>query len=223
MDAPMFPVEAFIFDLDDTIVETEQLNVDLIGAYFREQWRITLDSEDAEIVFGRAWPDIFEFLIRKYSITATPDSIQQGFLKKKEQCLKTSVLRVARGLDKVLGLPQRKVIVTGSGRAETFMILDNAGLSGRFDAVFSVDEYKNGKPMPDGFIMALEYLSVDPGRVVGFEDARAGIEAAVSAGIVPVFIREFARHDVSALARLSFDDFKHFFDYFTAPGDRSRG
>ena len=91
----MFPVEAFIFDLDDTIVETEQLNVDLIGAYFREQWHIGSTVKTRRSSSGGAWPDIFEFLIRKYSITATPDEHPARF-SKEERAMPEDV-RPARG------------------------------------------------------------------------------------------------------------------------------
>ncbi len=59
-------IKGFIFDLDDTIVETEQLNVELISDYFQKKWKIRLDLTDKERVFGHSWQHIYHFIINKY-------------------------------------------------------------------------------------------------------------------------------------------------------------
>jgi mannitol-1-/sugar-/sorbitol-6-phosphatase len=46
-----------------------------------------------------------------------------------------------------------------------------------------VDEIRNGKPHPEGFLQAAERLGVAPKECLVFEDTRPGIEAGVSAGM----------------------------------------
>ena len=49
--------------------------------------------------------------------------------------------------------------------------------------IVPVDEIRNGKPHPEGFLQAAERLGVAPKDCLVFEDTRPGIEAGVSAGM----------------------------------------
>jgi beta-phosphoglucomutase len=203
-------IEGFIFDLDDTIVESEKINIRLINDYFQFTLKIHLDKEDQQIVFGHSWRDIYQILIKKYKLNIMIDDIQEGVLRRKKRFLGKNVLRLATGIRKVLDLPPKKVIVSGSGRGEIEMVLENVNLKDTFDAIFSVDDYIVGKPMPDGYLMALEYLKLDPQKVLGFEDSRSGIQSAQRAGIAAIFIREFANTNCASLADSSFENFEEF-------------
>lgn len=203
-------IEGFIFDLDDTIVESEKVNIRLINDYFQFMWKINLDKEDQQIVFGYSWRDIYHILIKKYKLGTTIDDIQVEVLRRKKRFLKKNILRLATGIRKVLDLPPQKVIVSGSGRSEIEMVLKNVNLKNTFDAIFSVDDYKVGKPMPNGYLMALEYLKLGPQKVLGFEDSSSGIQAVKRAGIAAIFIREFANRNCAFLADSSFGTFEEF-------------
>jgi mannitol-1-/sugar-/sorbitol-6-phosphatase len=48
-------------------------------------------------------------------------------------------------------------------------------------AIVPIDEIRNGKPHPEGFLQAAERLGVAPKECVIFEDTRPGIDAGVSA------------------------------------------
>jgi len=207
-------IKGFIFDLDDTIVESEQLNVDLISEYFHGTCHIDLDDEDKNVVFGHPWQHIYDFIITKYNLPISIDDVQSGVVKRKKEYLKNHKLKVATGIDLVLGLAVRNVIVSGSGKEEIKIMLENVHLSLYFEHIISADDYEMGKPEPDGFIMALDYLGLAHDEVLAFEDSKSGIEAAKKAGLPTVFIKEFAQEDYSGMSDLSFDHFKSFYDYF---------
>ena len=207
-------IKAFIFDLDDTLVESEWLNIQLITEYFADTWRIPLDEEDQNIVYGYSWQHIYSFLINKYSISTTADLVQEGVMAKKRQYLSCNRLKVASGLDKVLALPVRKVIVSGSGKEEIRVMLQNVALHDYFEAHFSVDDYVKGKPAPDGFLMAMSYLGVKPEEALVFEDSKSGLTAAREAGVTSIFMKEFAGTDHAAQADYSFNDFSSFHQDF---------
>jgi len=65
-----------------------------------------------------------------------------------------------------------------------------------------VDEIRNGKPHPEGYLQAAERLGVAPGACVVFEDTRPGIEAGLNAGmqvvaLVTTFPADILRHDLA--------------------------
>ena len=49
--------------------------------------------------------------------------------------------------------------------------------------IVPVDEISNGKPHPEGFLVAAERLAIAPKECLVFEDTRPGIEAGVTAGM----------------------------------------
>jgi beta-phosphoglucomutase-like phosphatase (HAD superfamily) len=52
-----------------------------------------------------------------------------------------------------------------------------------FQAVVCGDDVTNGKPAPDVFLLAAEKLGLSAGDCIVIEDAHAGIEAALRAGM----------------------------------------
>ncbi|MCX6260667.1 MAG: HAD family phosphatase [Bacteroidia bacterium] len=207
-------VEGFIFDLDDTIVKTESLNVQLIENYFKKQWGFNLDEFDKKYVYGHSWQQIYSFLINKYKIKIQIYVVQKSITNMKREFLKNNKIIVATGLDKVLNLPQQKAIVSGSGREEVEMILEYTGMSNQFRIICSVDDYKNGKPKPDGFLMALRLMNLSSKNVLAFEDSMPGIKAAKNANIRTVFMREFVNKNYSYMADYSFKTFNEFYSFF---------
>ena len=205
-------IKGLIFDMDDTIVETEKHNTILIAEHFKNLFNLVLDDEDSTYVFGHSWQDIFDFLINKYNLNMDKFEIQKKFLLYKQEFLQNHKLRTATGVEKILRLPIPKVVVSGSGKDEISMVLDNIGFSSYFDKTFSVDEYKVGKPAPDGFLLALQYLDIPKENALIFEDSRSGLIAGKAAGIFTAFISEFVDDDWSEYADVTFSSFDCFYE-----------
>lgn len=66
--------------------------------------------------------------------------------------------------------------------------------------IVTVEETRNGKPHPEGYLLAAERLGVVPNECLVFEDTRPGIEAGVNAGmqvvgLLTTFSAQSLRHD----------------------------
>jgi HAD superfamily hydrolase (TIGR01509 family) len=79
-------------------------------------------------------------------------------------------------------------VASGGSRVVVEKTLQMVGISDWFDEVVSSDEVENGKPAPDIFLEAASRLGVAPGDCVVFEDGRAGIAAALAAGMEVVTV-----------------------------------
>ena len=77
------------------------------------------------------------------------------------------------------------LVVSGAAREEIVPVLDAAGLLTLFAAIVSCDDVIDGKPSPEGYLMALALLGdgIAAPDVIAFEDTEAGIAAAKSAGM----------------------------------------
>jgi beta-phosphoglucomutase len=96
----------------------------------------------------------------------------------------------------------------GSASRNTPLILERLGIDKLFDAIADGNIVKKAKPDPEVFVTAAEMLGVRSGECVVFEDAVAGVEAAIKAGMICVGIgsekvlRE-AHYVVSGLDRMN--------------------
>jgi HAD superfamily hydrolase (TIGR01509 family) len=77
-------------------------------------------------------------------------------------------------------------VVSGSTRDSVVGSLSVLGLLDKFDTIVSAEDYKHGKPAPDGYLLAAERLGVAPADCLVFEDTEMGIEAANAAGMASV-------------------------------------
>lgn len=68
------------------------------------------------------------------------------------------------------------------------LILERLGISALFDVVVDGNKVNNAKPDPEVFLRVAEELGIPPASCVVFEDAEAGIEAALRAGMGAVGI-----------------------------------
>lgn len=57
-----------------------------------------------------------------------------------------------------------------------------------FPVIVTAEDYKNGKPAPDPFLLAAEKMGVPPSECLVFEDSPTGIVAAEAAGMAHVLV-----------------------------------
>jgi beta-phosphoglucomutase len=76
----------------------------------------------------------------------------------------------------------------GSASKNTPLILERVGIMSLFDVVIDGAKVKQAKPNPEVFLRAARELDIPPASCIVFEDAEAGIEAALRAGMGAVGI-----------------------------------
>lgn len=81
-------------------------------------------------------------------------------------------------------------VVSGSRRASVIGSLTALNLLDKFDVLVCAEDYKHGKPAPDGFLLAAQKLGVPPEHCLVFEDTDLGIQAATAAGMKSVLVAQ---------------------------------
>ena len=81
-------------------------------------------------------------------------------------------------------------VVSGSRRNSVVGSLTALGLLDKFDILVCAEDYKHGKPAPDGFLLAAQKLGVAPEHCLVFEDTDLGIQAATAAGMKSVLVAQ---------------------------------
>jgi beta-phosphoglucomutase len=180
---------ACIFDLDGVLVDTARYHF-LAWKRLSDKLGIQFTQEDNERLKGVSRMASLEIILEignrnidenlkieyatlknnwyvEYISRMTPDEILPG-------CLEFIRELRAAGI----------CVAIGSASKNTPMILERVGIKQLFDAVADGNIVSKAKPDPEVFIKAAEMIGVKPGNCVVFEDAVAGVRAALNAGMM---------------------------------------
>lgn len=181
------PIQALIFDMDGVITDTVELHYRAWERLAAEEG-LTLDRALNNRLRGLTRPDSLR-LILEASARSVPPEVAQAWMERKNAYFHALLqqLTPADVLPGVVALIQEArehgyKIGLGSASRNVQAVLHRLALPHLFDVIgdgYSVVRYK---PAPDLFVWVAGGLGVSPAHCVVFEDAQAGIEAALAAG-----------------------------------------
>lgn len=207
-------IEAYIFDMDGTLIDSEVLWVDAVAELLRNEGVALTPEEALALVYGKSWNDIHAEATARYPgldmdlarMTAAVGPIFQRLRACRDIRIPGSIALLRR-----LARDHPVCIVSGSSARDVEEGIALMGVGDLLAFHLAAEHYPHGKPDPTCFLMAAERLGVDPGRCVVFEDSTVGIRAAKGAGMRCVAIArpDRPRQDVSQ-ADLALDDLGRF-------------
>jgi beta-phosphoglucomutase len=184
-------IRAFLFDLDGVITDTAE--------YHYLGWQKLADEEG--IPFSRGESDAMRGLSRYDSLrvllkgreidekTAQAWMVRKNnyYLSMLERLTPDSLLPgVFRLLTEARDSGIRTAVASASRNAH--LVLERLGILQLFDAIGDGHSVVNPKPAPDLFLWTAGRVNCNPRQSVVFEDARAGIDAALAGGFWTVGI-----------------------------------
>lgn len=181
-------IGACIFDLDGVIVDTAKYHF-MAWKRLTDQLGITFTEEDNERLKGVSRMASLEIILEIGNLK--PDErfkLEYATLKNSwyvEYISKMTPSEILPGCIRFIKEVRDVNIRTavGSASKNTPMILDRVGIRDLFDAVADGNNVSKAKPDPEVFLKAAEMIGVKPEACVVFEDAVAGIQAAINAGM----------------------------------------
>lgn len=185
-------IKGLIFDLDGVLLSTDHYHylawresADALGIDFTEadnaQLRGVSRMESLEIIL-RKKPSLTLSEEEKTAISTQKNERYREYL---QQLTPASVTDEVR--ETLLTLRQRGyLLAVGSSSKNTRFILSQTELTDYFDAIADGNDIKNSKPDPEVFLTAADCLHLAPEVCAVIEDAEAGLEAAVRAGMLPI-------------------------------------
>lgn len=86
-------------------------------------------------------------------------------------------------------------MAVGSASKNAVAILTLTEIKDYFQVIIDGNQISKGKPDPEVFLLAAKTLQLSPALCVVFEDAEAGIEAALAAGMYAVGVGDLEKAD----------------------------
>ncbi|WP_068614332.1 beta-phosphoglucomutase [Paenibacillus tuaregi] len=177
-----------IFDLDGVIVDTAKYHY-LAWRSLAEELGFEFTEEDNERLKGVSRMESLNILLEIGRIDA-PDEERERMAASKNERYVEFISR----LDESELLPGVRAYLTdlrskgvkialGSASKNAEFILSKLNIRGLFDAVVDGNQVVNAKPDPEVFLIACRKLGLEPAECVVFEDAAAGVQAAIAAGM----------------------------------------
>lgn len=182
------PVKAVIFDLDGVVVSTDECHY-LGWKRLAEEEGIPFTREDNMRQRGVSRMESLEILLEKASREYSPE--EKRLMAERKNSYYCKLLETITPKDTLPGareliaeLKKRGIkVAIGSSSKNTPIILQRIGMDKEFDAVADGNDIRKSKPHPEVFLKAAEKLGVPPRNCLVVEDAEAGVEAAIAAGM----------------------------------------
>jgi beta-phosphoglucomutase len=184
---------ACIFDLDGVIVDTARYHF-LSWKRLADQLGINFTEEDNERLKGVSRMASLDIILEIGNLILDEKrKLEYATLKNSwyvEYISKMTPSEILPGCVKFIKELRNANIRTaiGSASKNTPMILERVGIKDLFDAVADGNNITKAKPDPEVFLKAADMVGVKPGDCIVFEDAVAGIQAGLNAGMMCIGI-----------------------------------
>jgi HAD superfamily hydrolase (TIGR01509 family) len=196
--------QCFIFDMDGTLINLEELNHTSYSNTIKEFFDMEIDNDDYQKYFsGTRTAKAFEGYLESKNITEfNTDELIKHFRKQKRYNLENNfdncvtLINGAREYLKLLK-SNNKTIILATSTIKDFVdiIVDKLQLSEFFNHVITAEDISNGKPDPEIFLLAIKKANLEKSNAVVFEDSKNGISAGLASGILCVGIHTKGLND----------------------------
>jgi HAD superfamily hydrolase (TIGR01509 family) len=180
--------DAFIFDLDNTLIASEPYHLQAFAQAMRELAGYELSAQDAKDYLGDSSAALASKIIKRLGLKLCP---QQVAARKSEYCqaiFKAEPYPGACDFVRQHARHKRLAIASNSPQCFVEQALRELKLLSCLDAVVSGEEVRERKPNPEIFHLAARRLGVPRERCLVFEDSHIGLQAALAAKFPAVLV-----------------------------------
>jgi beta-phosphoglucomutase len=181
-------IRACIFDLDGVIVDTAHYHF-LAWQRLGAELGINLTEADNERLKGVSRMQSLEIILSLGQKTLPRERMEQlanrknkWFVEYVEAMKQEEIFPGVKGLiDRMKARAFRIGLASSSKNAQR--VVELLGVAGLFDTIVDGTMIAHSKPDPEIFLLAAKRMNIEPAACVVFEDAEAGVEAALRAGM----------------------------------------
>lgn len=180
-------INTLIFDLDGVIVDTARFHF-LAWNKLANTWNHTITHEQNEELKGINRMRSLELIAGWCNVKLNDDEKKEyaelknnWYLEQVKQMTESDTLPGVKNLLTEAKNNNIKIAVASASKNAN-EVLRNINLIQEFDYIADGNSVKESKPNPAVFLNVAQHLKVNPAQCIVFEDAPAGVEAALAGG-----------------------------------------
>ena len=183
--------EAAIFDLDGVLADTEPISFEILRDFVAPH-EVTWTTY--QTLIGKSGLDFAIWLKETYQFSEPIDTLQAAANHYRETKVSEIMVQEMPGAAALMthfkqnGL--KLAVASNSSRKWVDAILKSSKLESFFDLVITAEDVARPKPAPDIYVQTASQLEVLPEKCMVFEDSPAGVNAALSAKMLTVQLRQ---------------------------------
>ncbi len=197
MTPPMKNFQAFVFDMDGLLIDSEPL-WRLAEMSVLNDLGVGLTDEMCRQTMGLRLDEMVDYWYDRYPWPGTPcEEVATRILREVTHLVKTrgEALQGAEALVRKLRDRHCKLAVASSSPQSLInCALARMDLSDCFSVLCSAEKQEFGKPHPGVYLAAARELAVDPKECLAFEDSLNGMNSAKTAGMSVVVVPARGSH-----------------------------
>jgi len=191
-------IKAFIFDMDGLILDTERIAfrsykeaLKEYGYDFTEAFFLTLVGTNVKLTK--------ELCLNRYGSWFPFDLLYENQNKITDEYIKENGVPLKEGVNELIDYLKENeykiALATSSDREKVEYLLELVEIKDKFDYIICGNDIVNSKPNPEIFLKVAENLKVEPKECVVIEDSKAGVQAAVNAGMKAINVPDMKKPD----------------------------
>jgi len=182
---PRSKTRAVIWDMDGVIADTAPYHLKAWQEVFQKRG-VKFTEEDFRRQFGQRNDTIIRTTLGEGVSQSEVDVIASEKEENYRQRVRQNIRPLPGAVKLIRSLTEHGfgVALASSAPIENIqLVMRGLGIEDSFQAIVSGREVQEGKPSPQGFLLAAKKLGAEPENCVVIEDAPAGITAAKRAGM----------------------------------------
>jgi HAD superfamily hydrolase (TIGR01509 family) len=183
------PVAAVVFDLDGVLIDSEPVWEEVRRAYVAEHGGRWLPDSQRRLM-GMSTAEWASYLSRDLGVDRPPEEVAREVLERMAERYREGPPLLPGATEAVERLAERWPLglASSSSRQLIDLVLEAAGMAGRFAATVSTEEVAHGKPAPDVYLEVAARLAADPSACAAVEDSSNGVRSAAASGMRAIAI-----------------------------------
>lgn len=182
-------IEAFIFDLDGVLIDSEQVWDEVRREFVIEaggRWREGAQRD----MMGMSSGEWSRYVAEELGVAQLPQAISEQVADRLADVYRENLPLLPGAREAVERMARRwpLAIASSSNRGVIDLVLELGGFGELFEATVSSEEVGRGKPAPDVYLEAARRLDAEPSACAAVEDSHNGIAAAQTAGMKVIAI-----------------------------------
>jgi HAD superfamily hydrolase (TIGR01549 family) len=178
-------LRAFIFDIDGTLVDSNELHVESWDRAFRHFGKV-FAKEKLRAQIGKGSDQYLPEFLSQEEIERFGKELDEyrSEIFKKEYRSRARPFQKVRELFHRIRDDQKRIVLASSGKKDdTEYYIELLKVEDLIDGCTTADDADRSKPAPDIFTAALEKVDVPPVEAITVGDTRFDVEAAAKAGL----------------------------------------